>query len=82
METLTVETTSSILEKLRICFTDGTIDSMVKRRLLKTLRKDYYDRRYSGYNYTIQIISLVEYLTNKGFTDNKIKKAMPEGIEL
>lgn len=78
MQTITVERTAKVLNKLNIAFTDGAVRSLVQRGLLKTVpRLTSHIIRNSKYNYAIDFESLVTYLRNKGVSEDEIKDVLP-----
>ncbi|CAM3951465.1 hypothetical protein [Alkalicoccus chagannorensis] len=82
MQTLTVEKTTHVLNKLNIAFTDGAVKSWVLRDQLTARPKPYSNIRDSKFNFTIDVESLINLLRYKGFHDNEITNALPIGIEI
>ncbi|EAR66131.1 MULTISPECIES: hypothetical protein [Bacillales] len=80
--TLTLEQAARVLEKFRIVFTVEGVKTKIQLQQLTAISKPYEDRRYSGYPYLVLISSLVDYLKDKGYTDEDIMDALPDGIEI
>ncbi|PLR81328.1 hypothetical protein CVD25_15620 [Bacillus canaveralius] len=80
--TLTLEQTARVLEKFNIVFTVEGVKTKIQLHQLTAISKPYEDRRYSGYPYLVLISSLVDYLRDKGYSDNDIKDALPDGVEI
>ncbi|MCM3444505.1 hypothetical protein [Metabacillus halosaccharovorans] len=80
--TLTLEQAARVLEKFRIVFTVEGVKAKIQLQQLTAISKPYEDRRYSGYPYLVLISSLVDYLRDKGYTDDEIQDALPYGAEI
>ncbi|NEY21418.1 hypothetical protein G4D61_15855 [Bacillus ginsengihumi] len=80
--TLTLEQVARVLEKFRIVFTVEGVKAKIQLQQLTAISKPYEDRRYSGYPYLVLISSLVDYLRDKGYTDDEIQNALPYGAEI
>jgi hypothetical protein len=80
--TLTLEQTARVLEKFRIVFTFEGVKTKIQLQQLTAIYKPYEDRRYSGYPYLVLISSLVDYLRDKGYTDDDKKDALPYAVEI
>jgi hypothetical protein len=78
--TLTLEQAARVLEKFRIVFTVDGVKTKIQLQQLIAISKPYEDRRYSGYPHLVLISSLVDYLRDKGYTDDDIKYALPYGV--
>ena len=80
--TLTLEQTARVLEKFNIVFTVEGVKTKVQLQQLTAISKPYEDRRYSGYPYLVLISSLVDYLRDKGYTDDEIQDVLPDSVEI
>jgi|GEM_PF-3912028 len=83
MKALDVELTARVLSKFNITFTSEGVRSLVQKGLLKTVPRHNSNLiRGSRYGYAIDLESLVAMLRNRGVSDDDIKYALPDGIEL